>query len=171
LKRRNRRAKLLLLGNVMIGKRNRKKICGDSRRDRRKGNKRRRTRQEISNKVIFAGQMNKGGGKFREEGKMTLLARGKRSTCLGNGRHKRLVVSEKGKRSAFKEKTEMTDGEIGSQKFTVKSGVTGLSRGKFVGKESQGLPGASSTLLEDCTHMRVRGVRSKGEGGRRTGML
>jgi hypothetical protein len=44
LKRRNRRAKLLLLGNVMIGKRNRKKIGGDSRRDRRKRNKRRRMR-------------------------------------------------------------------------------------------------------------------------------
>jgi hypothetical protein len=155
----------------MIGKRNRKKIGGDNRRDRRKGNKRRWTREEISNKVIFARQMNKGGGKFGEEGKMTLLAGGKRSTCLGNGRHKRLVVSEKGKRSAFKEKTEMTDGEIGGQKFTIKSGVTGLSRGRFVGKESQGLPGASSMLLEDSTHMSVRGVCSKGVGGRRTGML
>ncbi len=101
MKRRNRRAKLLLLGNVMIEKRNRKKIGGDSRRDRRKGNKRRRTREEISNKVIFAGQINEGGGKFGEEGTMTLLARGKRSTCRGNGRHKRLVVSEKG---AFEEK-------------------------------------------------------------------
>jgi hypothetical protein len=109
--------------------------------------------------------------KIRRGRKDDVVGGGKRSTCLGNGRHKRFVVSEKGKRSAFKEKTEMTDGEIGSQKFTVKSGVTGLSRGKFVGKESQGLPGASSTLLEDCTHMRVRGVRCKGEGGRRTGML
>jgi hypothetical protein len=65
----------------------------------------------------------------------------------------------------------MTDGEIGSQKFAVKRGITGLIRGKFVGKESQRLPGALSTLLEDCTNMRVLGVRSKGEGGRRTGML
>ncbi len=33
----------------------------------------------------------------------------------------------------------MTDGEVGGQKFAVKSGVTGLSRGKVFGKRKPGV--------------------------------
>jgi hypothetical protein len=50
------------------------------------------------------------GGKFRKEGKVTLLARGKRGASLGNGCHEGFVISEQGKRTALKEETEVADG-------------------------------------------------------------
>jgi hypothetical protein len=45
------------------------------------------------------------------------------------------VVSEEGERTTFEEKTEMTEGEESSEEFPVKGGITGLGRGKLVGKE------------------------------------
>jgi hypothetical protein len=45
------------------------------------------------------------------------------------------VISKKGEKSTFKEKTKVADGEVGSQELTVKGGVAGFSRRKFVGEK------------------------------------
>ena len=49
----------------------------------------------------------------------------------------------------------MADGKESSKEFPVKGGITGLSRGKFVGKESQWLPGGRGTLLQDSTNVGI----------------
>jgi hypothetical protein len=66
---------------------------------------------------------------------VTLLAGGKRGASFGNGRNEGFVISEKGEKSAFKEKTEVADGEVGCQQLPVESGVAGFSGGKFVGEK------------------------------------
>jgi hypothetical protein len=41
------------------------------------------------------------GGEFRKEGKVTLLAGGKRCACFGNGGNKRFVISKEGEKTTF----------------------------------------------------------------------
>jgi hypothetical protein len=68
------------------------------------------------------------------------------------------VVSKQDERTTFKHEAKMTDSMISSQKFPVKSGITGFSRRKFAGKESQRLPIAMKALLKNTTNMSVGGI-------------
>ncbi len=77
------------------------------------------------------------------------------------------MVCEKGERTTFKEKTKMFDRMECSKEFSVKSGIAGFSGGKFFGKESKGLPGSKGFLLEDSSHVGIRGISGQGEGSRR----
>ena len=63
----------------------------------------------------------------------------------------------------------MADRKEGSKEFSVKGGITGLSGGKFVGIESQRLPGGRGTLLQDSTNVGIRGIscQRKDSGGTR----
>jgi hypothetical protein len=45
--------------------------------------------------------MRKVGGELRQKGKVTLLSRGKRCACFGNGGDKRFVVSKEGEKTTF----------------------------------------------------------------------
>ena len=56
---------------------------------------------------------------------------------------------------ALLEESEMADGGVSCQKFHVKGGVFGLSRGKFLGEKGEQRLGATDTLLEDSAHGRV----------------
>jgi hypothetical protein len=40
-----------------------------------------------------------------------------------------------------------------------------------VGEKSEGLPGTTGFLLQHSSHVRVRGVRDKGQNSRRNGMM
>ena len=77
---------------------------------------------------------------------------------LEHGRDKRFVVSKQSERTTFEEETEMANREKNSQKFTIKSGVTGLRRRKLFGIKGKGLPMATDLLLKDSTNMGVRSV-------------
>ena len=105
--------------------------------------------------------MDKTGGELRNVGQVTLLTStpGGRDTVKGGD--KRKMVCEKGERASFKEKAEMAYGKESSEKFSIKSRVTGLGRGKFMGKESKGLPGTEMELLKDGTYVGVGSVRGK----------
>jgi hypothetical protein len=96
---------------------------------------------------LGARKVGESGGKLREEGKVTLLTRGKGSASFGNGRDKGFVIREEGEKTTFEEKTEVADSKVGSQQFTVKGGVSSFSGRKFVGKESKRLPGTTGFLL------------------------
>jgi hypothetical protein len=115
--------------------------------------------------------MDKSGGKLGKEGKVALLAGGERCTGFGNGCNEGLVVSEKGENSAFQEKTEVTDCEVGCQQLPVKGRVTGFSGRKFVGEKSEGLPRTTCPLLQHSAHMGIRCVRGEGKDRRRIGMM
>jgi len=97
---------------------------------------------------------------------VSLLAGRKRGGGFGNGRYEGFVVSEKGERTTFEEKSKMFDGKESGQKFSVKSGIAGFCGRKFVGEKGQRLPGTMKTLLQDSANVGVGGVCGKGEGGR-----
>jgi hypothetical protein len=119
----------------------------------------------------LTGKVDKIGGKLGKEGKVTLLAGGKRGTGFGNGSNEGFVISEKGEKSTFQEKTEVTDCEVGCQQFPVKGRVTGFSGRKLVGEKSERLPRTTCPLLQHSAHMGIRGVCGKGKDGRRIGMM
>ena len=74
--------------------------------------------------------------------------------------HKRFVIGEYCKRSAFEEVSEMADSKVDGEKVPVKSAVAGLGRSELLAVESDRLPNALNTLLEHSTDGCVRGVRS-----------
>jgi hypothetical protein len=147
---------LLGLCHIKVGERQRKKG-----RRRRRGNKidgrngRTRTGKDISNNILRTREVDKISGELRKEGKVPLLTGRERSFGFGNGRNQRFVVSEKGERTTFEKKAEMADRKESSKELSVKGGITGLSRGKFVGKESHRLPGRRGTLLQNSTNVRI----------------
>ena len=101
----------------------------------------------VSYHIFVARKVEKGCVEFGKERKVALLARGERSGLFGDGGHKWFVVSEKGERTTFKEKTEMFDRKESCEEFSVKSGIAGFSGGKFFGEEGKGLPGPIGPLL------------------------
>ncbi len=88
---------MLFFGNLGIGERKRKEISRSqgNRSSRRWG--RGWPRQEICYHVCRARKVGKVKVRLRKEGKVTLLAGGKRSAGLGKGSNEGFVVSEKGK--------------------------------------------------------------------------
>ena len=96
---------------------------------------------------------------------MTLLSGGSGRRGAEQGVHQGLVVCEKGEFTTLQEETEMADGGVGCCEFSVKGGVFGFGKGKLLGEEGKGLPGAMETLLKDSTHMRVS---QKEDGGTQT---
>jgi hypothetical protein len=147
---------LLGLCHIKVGERQRKKG-----RRRRRGNKidgrngRTRTGKDISNNILRTREVDKISGELRKKGKVPLLTGRERSFGFGNGRNQRFVVSEKGERTTFEKKAEMADRKESSKELSVKGGITGLSRGKFVGKESHRLPGRRGTLLQNSTNVGI----------------
>ena len=109
----------------------------------------------VCNNILMAWKMDKVGGEFGKERKVSLLAGRKRGGGFGNGRNEGFVVSEKGERTTFEEKSKMFDGKESGQKFSVKSGIAGFCGRKFVGEKGQRLPGAMKTLLQDSTNVGV----------------
>jgi hypothetical protein len=67
-----------------------------------------------------------GGGEFREEGQMSLLAGGKRSTRFGYGSDEGFVIGEKDNVTTFLGESEMADCKVSCKEFSVKSGVPGF---------------------------------------------
>ena len=60
---------------------------------------------------------------------MALLSGGPRRRGAKKGECERLMISEKGKLMGVKEKTEMADGGVGSEEFSVEGGVLGFRGG------------------------------------------
>jgi hypothetical protein len=159
LQERNGGALVLFFGNLGIGEGKRKEISRSQGNwsNRRWG--RRWSGQEIRYHVCRARKVRKVKVKLRKEGKVTLLAGGKRSAGFGKGSNEGFVVSEKGKRTAFEEKTEMAEGKVGSEEFTIKGGIAGFRRRKLMGEESTRLPAAPGFLLKNSTNVGVRSIR------------
>ena len=65
------------------------------------------------------------------------------------------MVSEKRERTTFQEKPEMLNGRKSCEKFPVKSGITHFRGRKFFGKESQWLPTALCSLLQNGSYVCV----------------
>jgi hypothetical protein len=158
LKERDRGALLLFLGHVGIGERKREKISWGSCDGGTRGQGRGRTGKSVRHDIFWTRQVGKSCGEFGKEGKMPLLARGKGSASLGNGCDERFVIGKQGEKTTFKEKTEVADSQVGGQQFTVKSGVSGLSRRKFVGEKGKGLPGTTGFLLQHCSDMGIGSI-------------
>jgi hypothetical protein len=59
-----------------------------------------------------------------------------------------LVVSVKLERAAFQKETEVANGEIGGEEFTIKSRVLLLGRSEFCGEKGKWFPTRGSRLLE-----------------------
>ena len=57
----------------------------------------------------------------------------------------------------------MADGGRGEE-FSVEGRVLGFGGGKLLGEKFKGGPGNMEALLENSTHMRVRCIRSHGDG-------
>ena len=68
------------------------------------------------------------------------------------------MICEKGKLMCFKEESEMANGGISNEEFTIKGGILGFGGGSFLGKESKGSPGPVEPLLKDCSHVGDRGI-------------
>jgi hypothetical protein len=140
------------LCHIKVGERQRKKG-----RRRRRGNKidgrngRIRMGKDISDNILRTREVDKISGELKKEGKVPLLTGRKRSLGFGNGRNQRFMVSEKGVRMTFEKKAEIVD----RKELSVKGGIAGLSRRKFVGKESHCLPGRRGTLLQNSTNVGI----------------
>jgi hypothetical protein len=85
---------------------------------------------------------------FRNVGKLALLTcrPGRRNAVHGGGEG--LMISVELKRSSFQEETEVANGEVGGEEFTIESGVLLLGRGEFCGEEGKWFPTRRSGLLE-----------------------
>ena len=57
------------------------------------------------------------------------MSGGPRRRGAKKGECERLMISEKGKLMGVKEKTEMADGGVGSEEFSVEGGVLGFRGG------------------------------------------
>jgi len=113
-------------------------------------------RKGICYHVLVARNVAKGNVEFGKEGKVALLAGGKGGGLFGNGGHEGFVVSEKGERTTFKDKTEVFYGKESGKEFSVKSGIAGFCGGKFFGEKCKGLPRTTGFLLEDSPHVGIR---------------
>jgi hypothetical protein len=76
-----------------------------------------------------------------------------------------LMISVKLERAAFEEETEVVNGEVGGEEFTIKSGVLLLGRSEFCGEKGKGFPTRGSRLLEYSACLGVRGICGDGDGG------
>jgi hypothetical protein len=65
-----------------------------------------------------------------------------------HGGGKGLMVGVKLERAALQEETEMANGEVGGEEFTIKSGVLLLGRSEFGGEKGKWFPTRRSGLLE-----------------------
>jgi hypothetical protein len=86
--------------------------------------------------------------KFGNVGKLALLAGGPGRRFAVHGGGEGLMVSVELKGTTFKEKTEVANGKVGGQEFTVESGVLLLGRSQFGREKGKRLPARGSVLLE-----------------------
>jgi hypothetical protein len=124
-----------------------------------------RAREGIGDNVIFARYVADISCKLGNVGKLALL------TCRpgrGNAMHgggEGLMIGVKLKRSSFQEETEVANGEVGGEEFTIKCGVLLLGRSEFGGEKGKGFPTRRSRLLEYSACLGVRGICGNGDGG------
>ena len=93
------------------------------------------TGKGISNCVIGARDKDNITCKLRDVGEMEVLSGGPRRRGAEQDLCQGLVICEKGKFTTLQEKTEMADGGVGCQEFSVKGGVFGFGRGKLLGEK------------------------------------
>ena len=68
------------------------------------------------------------------------------------------VVSEAEERTTFEERLEVENSRVGCLEFTVKGGITLLSRRELGREEGEGLPVGINLLLENTANVRIRGI-------------
>ena len=68
------------------------------------------------------------------------------------------MVSEEEERTTFKERPEVENSRVGCLEFTVKGGITLLSRRELGRVEGEGLPAGINLLLENTADVRIRGI-------------
>ena len=82
---------------------------------------------------------------------MILLSGGPRQRGVEQGVFQGLVVGEEGEISTLQEETEVTNGEVSSQKLSVKVGVLGFGGGKFLGEKGEWGLGATVMMCKNST--------------------
>ena len=68
-------------------------------------------------------------GEFGDVGKMARLSGGPRRRRTEQGRGKRLMICEKGKLTCLEEESEMANGGVSCEEFTIKCRILGLGGG------------------------------------------
>ena len=73
------------------------------------------------------------------------------------------VVSEAEERTTFEERLEVENSRVGCLEFTVKGGITLLSRRELGREEGEGLPVGINLLLENTADVRIGGISGEGK--------
>ena len=91
---------------------------------------------------------------------MALLSGGPGQRGAEQGMRQGLVVGEEGELTTLQEETEVRTKEYAAMRSLSKAEYLDWLEESFLGEKGKRGPGATKTLLEDSTHVRVRSVNS-----------
>ena len=95
---------------------------------------------------------------------MSLLSGRARISLLRKSVDEWQVVRLDGKRRPFEKVSEVTDGGMHCEKFSIEGGIPGFCQGELSAEECERLLGTMEDLFKECTDGDVAGVGGEHEG-------